>query len=1135
MSASTGELASGVSHWPSIKSEPVEHTIREPLFPMVDSKVGILLMAEDAYTTQADGPLNLDPSLKIYRDAAAILYTPETALEQGLAMVRTAKAAVSALEAGSAMRQKIWNREFARLENPIMQKTVIALCGATGAGKSSVINALLQANIVPTSGMRACTATVTEISYHDQSTIDAEIEFLSSEEWKAELHVLLQDIQDDDGQVKQISDMRGESGIAWHKVHTLYPTITTEEMISMTVDQIIDIDPKIKAALDSTKHLRCRDTKEFGKQIKPYIESKDQRRAAKKDKNKDKDKSVASEPAFWPLIRCIKIKCNAEALSCGAVLCDLPGCADANAARNNVAKEYLKLANCIWILAPIHRAVDDKIARDLLGVAFKTQLMMDGNYDESTVTFIATKADDVAATEIITALSLEDEPELQDMEATIKSLIKEIKGTKAHKMKLGNDIKMMGKLIDNRKSMLAEFKEHLRCLQTGQKFVPRFKKGDSRGRTDGKRAKRRRLTKEDSDDDQSDESTDKNQYNVPATSSEGEADDMDSQYDEDDAPQHEYGSSRGGSLSSNTWQSGDFSDDSSELSSLESLDSQKPSNSRYQSETESLEVSEDEAESETQASLKDKVKSIEIEIKRLRSKLSELQGQKSHAGKEILKNKKRLPQHQRKKNAFCALKRAEYSREVLKQGFREGLRDIDETDSLYYNGSSHDSQTAVRDYTSVNLPVFCVSARDFAGIHRMNSGDGEPTTFSEDTDTEIPALLNWCKSLATASRRRAAKSFMEAIQAFTTSILPYLDGPDKISRPEREVLRRKWQTLQPQGTVTEQSNTDTYAWIKVPQHISSCMALSANPQSSSVVERNRMGITSRLCSDFKILINGVVGRLSQRILIELKNQCDLGATQAAEDALEISDKFADSMHWQTYRATLRRSGEFRQDLNAALCDPLQKYVAKSWAQAFDADLVFSLENVALSIIKNMANDVETSTHTDEMRRKCNIQGVIAQEESKVELKRILEFIANDLQDRQKEISRLISPTIRSLLCDGYFAASQERGRGSVARQKLTFRDQVDAVRGSIFKDVIEKVSERLESLTDGTNGHLKAGFEGLAQKFEVSMAVLWDDATDTPLQRIIRQQAKQHISMIIDQIGLWNTAESKQYHVPTQL
>jgi hypothetical protein len=87
------------------------------------------------------------------------------------------------------------------------------------------------------------------------------------------------------------------------------------------------------------------------------------RKQDKQLKKKKKKKNAVEEPAFWPLIKQVKIRIKAEALSTGAVLCDLPGVADANAARSSIAKDYMKLANCIWVLAPIHRAVDDKTAR----------------------------------------------------------------------------------------------------------------------------------------------------------------------------------------------------------------------------------------------------------------------------------------------------------------------------------------------------------------------------------------------------------------------------------------------------------------------------------------------------------------------------------------------------------------------------------------------------------------------------------------------------------------------------------------------------------------------------------------------------------------------------------------------------
>ena len=59
------------------------------------------------------------------------------------------------------------------------------------------------------------------------------------------------------------------------------------------------------------------------------------------------------------------------------------------AARANVAASYLQNCQCLWIVAPIKRAVDDKSAKDLLGENFKRQLLMDGQYGN--VSFICTQ------------------------------------------------------------------------------------------------------------------------------------------------------------------------------------------------------------------------------------------------------------------------------------------------------------------------------------------------------------------------------------------------------------------------------------------------------------------------------------------------------------------------------------------------------------------------------------------------------------------------------------------------------------------------------------------------------------------------------------------------------------------------
>lgn len=81
----------------------------------------------------------------------------------------------------------------------VQTRTVVGVVGNTGAGKSSVINALLdEERLVPTNCMRACTAVVTELSYNHSSNeaakYRAEIEFIKPEEWRKELNVLFKGI-----------------------------------------------------------------------------------------------------------------------------------------------------------------------------------------------------------------------------------------------------------------------------------------------------------------------------------------------------------------------------------------------------------------------------------------------------------------------------------------------------------------------------------------------------------------------------------------------------------------------------------------------------------------------------------------------------------------------------------------------------------------------------------------------------------------------------------------------------------------------------------------------------------------------------------------------------------------------------
>lgn len=110
--------------------------------------------------------------------------------------------------------------------------TIIGVVGNTGAGKSSVINAMLEEErLVPTNCMRACTAVVTEMSWNssddENAKYRADIEFIKASDWEKDLRVSLKELIDANGEVsRECSNPESEAGIAYAKIKAVYPMKT---------------------------------------------------------------------------------------------------------------------------------------------------------------------------------------------------------------------------------------------------------------------------------------------------------------------------------------------------------------------------------------------------------------------------------------------------------------------------------------------------------------------------------------------------------------------------------------------------------------------------------------------------------------------------------------------------------------------------------------------------------------------------------------------------------------------------------------------------------------------------------------------------------------------------------------------
>ncbi|KAG2146754.1 hypothetical protein DEU56DRAFT_786239 [Suillus clintonianus] len=1055
---------------------------------------------------------------QLYDSADNISYTPEDALQAGLGMVKTLKAGIDKLELGSKLRKDVWLREIDSLLSQGAPTTMIAICGATGAGKSSILNAILDDTIVPTSGMRACTAVVTEIAYHAAPTINADVSFLSEAEWRAELSVLLDDLVDEDGNLKRTTDLRSDAGVAWHKVHAVYPSVAQEQLIHMTVDQILARDKNIANILGTTKKISAKNSTIFAQDIAKYIDSKDQKRGGKKDKTKSSDNSLMSMlskdknketkkkdhgPALWPLIRQVNVRCNAQALSTGAILVDLPGVADANAARNSIAKDYMKKCDCIWILAPITRAVDDKTARDLLGEAFKLQLMMDGSYDAHTITFIASKCDDISCSEVIPALGLEDDPELEEIEGRIEQYKEETAELKEKKTDTESLMKSIDKELKQVRAFLNEYEQHKTALENGETFTPQLTStAHKKAKSAGKKRK----------------NTGRGKSGSPKRHK-GFGDDDDDDFEMDD-----------------------IDDDSSDI---HVDDEDEGSDEEDEDDSDGEQDTQDEPEEEaTVEVLQAKIGDAKEAIKVGREHLNNARKARKDAVDALSNLKKKEMKAQRDKNAFCSLKRSEFSRDVLKEDFRVGLKDLDDAAAEERNPDSFDPTQNLRNYDEIDLPVFTCSSRDYVRITGQVEGDGDPSCFSNIQDTGIPALRQWCHQLTVSSRSRAAKQFHTHLKTFANSVRVYVDGIGDVTIADRESLREKWESTPQDQEMYDSDDEGMPYWRSSPDPMSAhafqefrgmmskdlmdARLFSMSNQSSLKVDARGepIGVTPRLVKEFGTHIEKSVSDLQDLFRDGLEDKCQVGATNAAEGAVQHVDEFAGSMHWATYRATLRRHGSWRRDLNVELLTPFTRNIASSWSTLFESDLFASLSRAITVCINKLLADVEASAAAG-LKDRVHAQSSISQEEARLALGQTMDVVKEALGKEQKEISRCLAPHVQNELTEGYNLALEERGRGSVARQKTVFHNYVDGHKHDVFDGGAEVLMGRLSAAAETIGKALNETLRELAEKIEVSLAVLWEGTRDAPDQVRARLQIVQSVSELLKQLAMWSTAAEK--------
>ncbi|XP_030591891.1 nuclear GTPase SLIP-GC-like [Archocentrus centrarchus] len=259
------------------------------------------------------------------------------------------------------------------------KRELVGVFGKTGAGKSSLINAIIEErNLLPSGSVTACTSVMIKVEANLHSdNYEADIEFITKEEWKDELWPWQQILGDNENHKMEVDDDYCD---IIDKLSALYG----EEWKQKSIGKLLDSKyfKEIPEFLQCRrKILSCESAKELSARCAKYTRS---------DSKQGDGKNV--KRWYWPLVKCVTLRVPNNDFLQHVTLVDLPGNGDRNKSRDKMWKQIVGDCSTVWIVTEINRAIAEKEAWDILESA--SSLIGNGGECRQ-IHFICTKSDQI--------------------------------------------------------------------------------------------------------------------------------------------------------------------------------------------------------------------------------------------------------------------------------------------------------------------------------------------------------------------------------------------------------------------------------------------------------------------------------------------------------------------------------------------------------------------------------------------------------------------------------------------------------------------------------------------------------------------------------------------------------------------
>lgn len=271
----------------------------------------------------------------------------------------------------------------------------VALLGESGAGKSSLINAVLGCDLLPHDAGSAVTAAVTEIAAGDDG-----FEITVQTETSQSFH---QRFASACGRLREVfaADQSSAPVTADESDASLVRSVT-----GMEIDELLKhsksgqesrlLLPEVQDALARGPNLRCT----FADAELPAVQSRCR-------------DYLSSKKSLWPLVQRVSIRGPFQLLRSGIRLVDVPGLNDPDPVRNRVAQDALRSAHVVWLVLSAKRAMTGAVMSYLTESGLLYRLEMNDRLGSLVV--VATHADQLDDRGLIQAFSLPEDTSLDDL------------------------------------------------------------------------------------------------------------------------------------------------------------------------------------------------------------------------------------------------------------------------------------------------------------------------------------------------------------------------------------------------------------------------------------------------------------------------------------------------------------------------------------------------------------------------------------------------------------------------------------------------------------------------------------------------------------------------------------------------